>query len=146
MSPTMRTPARTALVIAAAAGVLAGGGTAAQADTTYNGGDYAFVKQTTDAGAGRAVVYWTKESKDAPTYAQAYIYNDASGFALDGWLERSHDGGDFVRISDKHSLDDGSTGSVAGTDAYYDGPGYMTRACFQFTSWAGAAVHCSPAI
>ncbi|PWI45015.1 hypothetical protein CK485_07515 [Streptomyces sp. ICBB 8177] len=43
-----------------------------------------------------------------------------------------------------HSITPG--GGDGSTYGYYDGPGYMIQACFQFTSWSGAAVHCSPAI
>jgi hypothetical protein len=59
-------------------------------------------------------------------------------------MERSTDGGQtWSVVSSVHAMS--SNGSVS-TYAYYDGPGYLARACFQFTSWSGAAVHCSTGI
>jgi len=140
------------------------------ADDTYDGGGYAYVQQNTAAGAGIADVSLQCESdgtwysagspvcdfgtKTTGTYAVGRFL-DTSGYTLNGWLERSTDGGQtWYTVSGVHSLTSASL-SVAQwvqTDDYYDGtsgtwPGeYLARACFQFTSWSGAAVHCSPAI
>jgi hypothetical protein len=138
--------ARTVLTLGAAFVALLAGGSAAQAETTWTGVNYAGVAQTTDLGTGWAQVDWNAGSKTTPAYAYAYIDNGHTGFALKGWLERDHDGEGWQRISDYHYLDDTGSDTHAETDQYYDGPGYLARACFQFTSWAGAATHCTPAI
>lgn len=142
----MRKSAKMTLVLAAALGALIGSGGAASADTTWTGVNYAGVDQDTALGSGWAQVDWNAGSKTAPAYAYAFIDNGHSGYSLNGWLERSHNGGAFERVSGIHALNDGSADASVLTDAYYDGPGYMARACFQFTSWSGAAVHCTPAI
>jgi hypothetical protein len=143
-----------AVALAAAIGTAMAVGPAANAETTDNQGWYASVQQATATGYGDASVSWydrttssIPDSKSAPAYAYADIDNDHSGYSLDGWLERSTDGGaSWYRISGIHTLNDGSADDDSQTDSYYDGPGYLARACFQFTSWSGAAVHCSPGI
>ncbi|WP_427925115.1 hypothetical protein [Streptomyces sp. cg40] len=142
----MRNSVKAALVLAAAFGAMVGSGSAASADTTWIGANYAGVSVNTAKGVGWAQVDWTTGSKTAPAYAHAWIQNGSTGYSLDGWLERSHNGGAFVRVSGIHALNDGSTDTSVQTYDYYDGPGYLARACFQFTSWSGAAVHCTPAI
>lgn len=144
----MRKATKAALVLTAALGAVAVNGTSASAEESWNAGSSAAVVQDTASGLGEAMVVWsgTFPTKTTPAYASAIIYNDTSGFTLEGWLERDHNGEGFKRISDKHALNNTTGNADIPTDAYYDGPGYMTRACFQFTSWAGAAIHCSPAI
>jgi len=153
MRSGVRRAAMVAVTLVATVGAALGVGTAAQAQTTYDSGNYAYVEQETANGLGEAQVYWTDQTghyvltSKSGAYAYANILNDESGYSLDGWLERSTDGGaSWYRISGVHALNDGSAYKNAPTDAYYDGPGYLARACFQFTSWSGAAVHCSPGI
>ncbi|WP_427925116.1 hypothetical protein [Streptomyces sp. cg40] len=143
----IRRSLKTALVLAAAFAAMVGGANGASADT-WNDGSSAAVTVNTATGVGEAMVIWTGSAleKTDPAYAAAVIDNDTSGYSLKGWLERSHNGGAFERVSSVHYLNDGNGENYVQTYGYYDGPGYMARACFQFTSWSGAAVHCSPAI
>lgn len=87
-------------------------------------------------------------SKTTPASAKAEFYDYHTGYTMNGWLERSTDGGQsWYQVSGIHSLSSThSTEQEQTTGQYYDGPGYLARACFQFTSWSGAAVHCGPAI
>ncbi|MBF9069076.1 hypothetical protein [Streptacidiphilus fuscans] len=143
----MRTLSKAALVAAVSLTTVLGVTTAAQADTTFTGVNYAGVYQTTADGSGLAQVDWTTGTKTAPAFAHAYIENSHTGYSLNGWLERSTDGGKtWYTVSGVNALNNGSVDSTVQTYDYYDGPGYLARACFQFTSWSGAAVHCSPAI
>jgi hypothetical protein len=151
----MRRAVKLAITAACAIGVALGGSSiSAKADTTINSGNQAWVTQDTAAGAGIASVTWSDpgantilSSKNTPAYAYANIDNDFSGYSMAGWLERSTNGGaTWSVVSGVHYLNSGNTYTEALTDAYYDGPGYLARACFQFTSWSGAAVHCSPGI
>ena len=133
--------------------VLFSAGTA-QADTTDTNGRWADVNQTTASGWANAALQFVDasgdpiNSKTTPAFAQATFSNVETGYTMNGWLERSTDGGKtWYQESGIHTLSTTLT-SVADqtTDGYYDGSGYLARACFQFTSWSGAAVHCSPAI
>ena len=98
-----------------------------------------------------ATVSWTTSTestglstKTSSTFAEAYFLADNTSYTENAWMERSTDGGQtWSTVSGVHAMS--SSGSVT-TYAYYDGPGYLARACFQFTSWSGAAVHCSTGI
>jgi len=143
----MRKLMKAALVVTVSLGTVLGVTTAAQADTTFTGANYAGIYTDTAAGVALAQVDWTTGTKTAPAYAHAYIENSHTAYSLNGWLERSTDGGKTWSIeSGINALNDGSADTSVQTYDYYDGPGYLARACFQFTSWSGAAVHCSPAI
>ncbi|MBF9069070.1 hypothetical protein [Streptacidiphilus fuscans] len=147
----MRKRFRAAIGAAALGIVLVSAGTA-QADTTDTNGRWAEVTQTTASGWATADLQFVDgagnpiNSKTTPAFAQATFFDTETGYTLNGWLERSTDGGrTWYQESGIHALS--STGTTESTtDPYYDGPGYLARACFQFTSWSGAAVHCSPAI
>ncbi|TDT98297.1 hypothetical protein EDD99_6524 [Streptomyces sp. 846.5] len=138
------------ITAATAACLLLGTGTAAHADTVVDGENFSKVTQTTAAGYAEAEAWWSDTtrtpvySKTSTTYVTGYFGDTNSGYTMNGWLERSTDGGaSWYTVSGVHSL---SGNSSAETDAYYDGPGYLARSCFQFTSWSGAAVHCSHGI
>ena len=149
----MRRHIRAAVAAAALGTVLVSAGSA-QADTVQNNGSNALTVQNTADGFGEAYVWWVDGSgnptgsKATPASAKAEFYDYRTGYTLNGWLERSTDGGkDWQQISGTHALSSTtSSQQEQTTDPYYDGPGYLARACFQFTSWSGAAVHCSPAI
>lgn len=143
----MKTIHKAAMTVVAAGALLLGVGTGAQADTVVQGTNYSQVTQTTTAGVASAEAYWSDTSgnpvysKTSTTYVTGYIADTDSGYTLNGWLERSTDGGKtWFTVSSVHSL---SGNSSVTTYGYYDGPGYLGRACFQFTSWSGAAVHCN---
>ncbi|MBF9069071.1 hypothetical protein [Streptacidiphilus fuscans] len=143
----MRNLAKAALVATLALGAVAGVSTDALADTTNQGTGWANVDQPTAAGDGFAAVYWTTSTKTAPASAFAVIDNAHSGYNLNGWLERSTDGGrTWYTVSGVDSVNYPNADVTIQTYNYYDGPGYLARACFQFTSWSGAAVHCTAAI
>lgn len=151
----MRRIVKLAIAAACTVGIAMGAsGTSAEAATASSVPYVANVIQGTADGEGIAVVSWTNAAetegpttKTSSTYAMATIINDYSGFALNGWLERSTNGGNtWSNVSSVHAFNNGSVYSAVNTYAYYDGPGYLARACFQFTSWSGAAVHCSPGI
>jgi hypothetical protein len=124
---------------------------AASPAQTSGGGSsdgYAWVEQDTSYGSCYADVAWSGlVSKNSPAYAYGRFVNYEAGWTCTGWLERSTNGGSsWSAVSGSHalaSLSDSDTSAV--TDNYYDGPGYLARACFQF-SFSGAAIHCSPAI
>jgi hypothetical protein len=144
----MRRAVKLSVAAACTIGIALGAtGTSAQADPATS----ATVTQTTANGEATGTVVWTDQSesidldtKTSATYAYAYFYAQYTTYTENAWLERSTDGGEtWSTVSGVHTLD--SEGFVS-TDAYYDGPGYLARACFQFTSWSGAAVHCTAGI
>jgi len=106
---------------------------------------YAWVDQATSTGDCYAEVFYSPGPKDDPAFAEGYFDNSEAGWTCTGWLERSTNGGSsWYQVSGSHPLASLSY-SEAWTDNYYDGPGYLARACFQF-SFAGAAIHCTAAI
>lgn len=120
--------------------------TSAKADTTNS----ATVSQATAIGEATATVVWTNQTgndvltKTSATYAYGYFFADYTGYTMNAWLERSTDGGQtWSTVSGVHAM---SSHDWVSTYSYYDGPGYLARACFQFTSWSGAAVHCTAGI
>lgn len=143
-----------AAIGAAALGITLVSAGTAQADTVDSNGRWAEVTQTTASGWASADLQFVDgsgnpiNSKTAPAFVQATFYDVETGYTMNGWLERSTDGGNsWYRVSGTHTLSATLTSTdEATTDPYYDGPGYLARSCFQFTSWSGAAVHCSPAI
>jgi hypothetical protein len=76
-------------------------------------------------------------------YVSGLFSNQGSGFTCIGMLERSTDGGaHFTVVSGYHYLASGPTPTVGQTGDYWDGPGYLARACFYF-DFSGSAVHCT---
>jgi len=146
----MRRTVKLAIAMACTIGIALGAtGTSAEAEATTAG--TATVSQATAVGVANATVQWTTQtesidlsSKTSTTYAYAWFYMDYTGYNENAWMERSTNGGQtWTTVSGVHAM--GSNDFVS-TDAYYDGPGYLARACFQFTSWSGAAVHCTAGI
>lgn len=130
---------RVMLTIASAAAVLLGTQTAAHADT--RGGDTAsgWVQQDTDSGYCRAYVLVDPESP----YAYGLFVNHDSGFTCTGWLERStNNGSTWSLVSGTHAVASTSGDRFGSTGDYWDGIGYLARACFRF-DFSGAAAHCS---
>lgn len=147
---------KAALTAGSAASILLGVGTAAHADTVYTSGGDSSVEQDTANGYGAATATFVNsagdeiDTKTSGTYIKGQFWDILSGYTMNGWLERSTNGGaTWSTLSGVHSLvpSGGSSDDYyAATDNYYDGPGYLARACFQFTSWSGAAVHCTAAL
>jgi hypothetical protein len=146
----MRRTIRLAVAAACTIGVALGASGASANAATATAGS-ASISQTTAVGVANAAVQWTTSTesidlstKTSATYAYAYFYMDYTGYNENAWMERSTDGGQtWSTVSGVHAM--GSNDFVS-TYAYYDGPGYLARACFQFTSWSGAAVHCTAGI
>lgn len=130
------------VVLASVGAVVLGiGGTAAYADTvgcswTSNGLYYCRVLQTTDAGWADA----TTDYFPSTGYSLVEIHNEFSGYTMKGWAERRYNGGP---VSTVWGPVNSPNGSVQSTEVY-DRGAYQVRACFQFTSWSGAAIHCTP--
>jgi hypothetical protein len=122
----------------ASAVLVIGGASVARAQTNQDyPGDFNVVTQTTADGECNASVNGVTGD-----FVEAIINNVNSGFTCMGWLERSTDGGgSWSTISGYHTVLNNGDSQV--TDLYYDGPGYEARACFEFTSWSGAATHCT---
>lgn len=110
----------------------------AHADTVIDGGWYSDVTQTTANGYGEAQVAWVDSTgsyfasnKNTPAYAQGVFEDVNTNYTLNAWLERSTDGGaTWSYLSGIHALNSSSTPQDVWTYAYYDGPGYLARACF----------------
>ncbi len=136
---------------AAAISVTFAAASTAHADTVVNGGWYSDVTQTTTSGYGEAQVAWVDSTgnyyvgdKNTPAFVEGVFEDVDTSFTLNAWVERSTDGGaTWSYLSGIHALSSSSSPQNIWTYPYYDGPGYLARACFQFTSWSGAAVHCS---
>jgi hypothetical protein len=123
-----------------ATALVIGGAGVARAQTNQDSPGRNVVIQYTADGECDAQVY--NSLLEGPHFAQALVQNDNSGYTCTGWLERSADGGEsWSTISGDHTVL--NNGAIQDTDPYYDGPGYEARACFKFTSWAGAATHCT---
>jgi hypothetical protein len=134
---------RTLSVVAGVTAILVGTQTAAQAETRGGTSTFQEVQQNTARGYCRAEVYLYSNN-----YAQARYYNDHAGWDCTMWLERSTNNGatwsmqagagaTLKNLSGKADL--------AKTYEYWDGPGYLARACFHL-NFAGAAKHCTNAL
>ncbi len=143
--------------LAAATGIAFGAAGTAHADTVGTLGSSSAVNQATANGSGDATVSWTDRSgtiflgsKTIPAYAMADCIDYNTDYTMDCWLERSTDGGaDWSQVSGTHELTSSTSEAFqpgTATGGYYDGPGYLARACFRFTSWSGAAKHCTDGI
>jgi hypothetical protein len=126
--------------LAIAALVLGGAGVArAQTNQDYPD-DFNVVTQTTADGDCNAEAMASVIQKG--DFVQGEFSNVGSGFTCMFWLIRStNGGGSWSVISGYHTLT--GTSDTQMTDPYYDGPGYEAEACFKFTSWSGAATHCT---
>src|ERR1700727_1558098 len=101
---------------------------AAGAETVQNDGSDALVTQPTADGFGEAYVWWVDasgnpvSSKTVPAYAKADLYDYQTGYTMDGWLQRSTDGGkNWTQVSGTHALNSTlTTNQEQGTDPYYD--------------------------
>ena len=123
-------------VAASVAGVLSAP-TAAQAETKEDN----WVQQDTEFGFCSAQVsLYTTNGKQ---YASGGFTNTWSGQDCYGWLERSTNGGNsWSLVSGVHLLTPPFKETYDNTGLYYDGPGYLARACFHF-GFTGAAHHCT---
>lgn len=101
-----------------------------------------WVEQLTASGYCRAWIDTTLNSAGS-VVAYAEFDDLDPGWTCEGWLERSTDGGKhWYIISGYHLLDSVPVVESDSTGTYYDGVGYLARACFQFT-FSGAATHCT---
>lgn len=134
---------RTLSVVAGAAAILVGGQTAAQADEHGGTSTNQWVQQDTAAGFCRAVV-----TLNSSNYAQAFYYNLTAGWNCTMTFERSTNyGKTWSALGSATTMYDFSSGEadLAKTYEYWDGPGYLARACFHI-NFAGSARHCTYAV
>ena len=125
--------------VLAGGALLLGTATSAVAETKVDEPGMYYVTQDTATGDCMAELF-----HGSGDFVRGTFYNDDSSYTCEGWLERStNDGASWSLLSDYHTLASGAADQ--NTDDYYDGPGYWAKACFKFTSWAGAATHCTDA-
>ena len=92
--------------------------------------------QNTAAGSasGSTIYYASNQYTDG-------LWYDRSGYKMKVWLQRRASASSaWATIAGPHNM---TTGTSWETDHYYDGGTRQIRACFQFTSWSGAAWHCT---
>jgi hypothetical protein len=134
---------RTLAVVAGATAVLVAGQTAAQADVHGGTSTWQWVQQDTAAGFCRAEV-----RLNGSHYAQGFYYNLTAGWNCTMTLERSTNNGKTWSVlgspTTVYDLASGKADLVK-TYEYWDGPGYLARACFHL-NFAGAAKHCTYAV
>ena len=132
----------TLFAVVAAIAILIGVQTPAQAESRGCGsGTYCYVEQDTSSGYCDAVVEFGKTS-----YAYATFENYDAGWDCTGWLERStDDGSNWYKISGYHTTYSTFVKTTDGTAQYWDGPGYLARACFHL-NFSGATIHCTAGI
>jgi hypothetical protein len=94
------------------------------------------VAQTTAAGYGMAAVYF-----DTSTGQSWGTIRNNSGFSMHGWIQINYGSG-YVTVWSVNL----ANGAPAAISPHFDDHLYFTRGCFQFTSWSGAAVHCSDGV
>jgi hypothetical protein len=137
---------RTLFTVVGAIAILLGTQTAAQAETRGNyGADNSWVEQDTATGYCLAEVNTVYSG--GSLYAYGAFGDEQAGWSCTGWLERSTNSGvtwsevsgDHIVYSKPGIYDHAQTGN------YYDGLGYLARACFKL-SFSGAATHCSYAL
>lgn len=114
--------------------------TAANAETRscfWSGGEYVCsVDQTTAAGEADATTWYDPSSG----YDSVSIQNNGTGYTMDGWVERRNNStGVYEQVWGRVSLPNGYHGNTV----VYNRTPYQVRACFQFTSWSNAAIHCT---
>lgn len=134
-----KTLVRTLFALIGVTAILLGTPTVANAETRGGTSTFQEVQQDTDYGFCRAEVY----RYGTNSYAYALFYNDHAGWDCTMWLERSTDGGaTWYTVSGYHTVYDLSTEDLDSTYPYWDGPGYLARACFHL-NFTGAAKHCT---
>lgn len=131
---------RTMLAALGVGAIVLGTQTAAQAETRGGTSTWQEVQQDTASGYCRAEV----EFYGTTSYAQALFYNYKAGWDCTMWLERStNNGASWYLISGYHTLRDiAPDADLDSTYPYWDGPGYLARACFHL-NFSGAAKHCT---
>jgi hypothetical protein len=124
--------------------VLAGTQTAAQAKTYGGDSDVEWVRQDTASGYCNA---WADERYSPDNYVRAHVSNAHAGWSCTGWLERTTDWGlHWYRASGYHTVAS-QAGDInyAETGDYWNGAGYLARACFKL-NFSGAANHCTSVV
>src|SRR5512146_1895550 len=91
-----------------------------------------WVGQGTAQGSGQARVYF-----DGSTGLAAGSFSNTSGFSMRSSLQIDYGTG-YVTVW--------SSDNFIGLSPWFDDSGYLARACFQFTSWSGAALHCTAGV
>jgi hypothetical protein len=132
----------TAVAIAACvAGITIASGQAARADSTLcdnsGGVNTCEVWQNTAAGQALAAASYDTDSGNAWGYV-----SNRSGFSLNVWVQQNTGDG-YATVWGPYGIS--SSGGALRSPSFFDGT-YLTRTCFQFTSWSGAAVHCTAGV
>lgn len=126
------------VTVGASVAVLVGVAAPAQAETKSAN----WVEQVTASGYCYAEVDLRTNSANN-VVAHGHFENFLAGWTCTAWLERSTDGGGhWSTVSGYHTLDSIPGLVEDGTGDYYDGVGYLARACFHL-DFTGAANHCT---
>jgi hypothetical protein len=136
-----RLTAAAAVAAITVSGLLFASAPAALADTSYcvsNPPDYICEVQQATA-AGYASAYATFDGDTGNSWG---TFGNYSGYSMSAWVEIDYGNGPVLvwgPVSMPYDPDGDSR-----TSPPFDDSGYLTYSCFQFTSWTGAAVHCTP--
>ena len=140
---------RLAAAAAAAAisisGILFASAPAALADTSSCGpgvSPYYVCEVTQTTAEGYASAYATFNEDNQLSYGTFANY---SGYSMNVWVEIDYGNGYTPTVWGPVSMPYDPDGDTILSPTFYDG-GYYTFSCFQFTSWSGAAVHCTEGV
>lgn len=127
--------AAAAIAAVSATGILFAAAPAALADGCFSspeGYNECTVQQNTAAGYAEADAFFYGSSG---TSNGTFI--NASGYSMEAWVQINYGSGWIIVW--QRAMPNGSDMA----SGYYDDNSSWTEACFQFTSWSGAAVHCT---
>jgi hypothetical protein len=136
---------RLGMSVIVGAGIAVSGATAANAETS----SCAYTSATSAFGAGYRCDVWQTTAYGEAWAGLQYVNstqrafgqfaNINTGYSLRGWVQRRYNGGDPSTVWGPASI-----GAAGDASPGWPDPGlYSMRACFQFTSWSGAAIHCT---
>jgi hypothetical protein len=130
--------AAAAIAAISASGILLASAPAALADTSTcysEPGSYTctVVQQTAAGFAGAYSTFYGFNS-------QVQFANE-SGYSMNAWVNIDYGNG-YVTVWGPVAMPNGD--DIFTPD--FDDSGFLTQGCFQFTSWSGAAVHCTAGV
>lgn len=130
--------AAAAIAAISASGILFASAPAALADSSLcfsSPGSYtcSVVQQT---AAGYAAAYSTFYGFNSDVQ-----FANASGYSMNAWVNIDYGNG-YVTVWGPVSVPNGDYPDAGP----FDDSGFLTQGCFQFTSWSGAAVHCTAGV
>lgn len=144
----LRMRKRLAAIAAAAAisasGILFASAPAALADTSYctttAPNNICEVSQSTAVGYASAYATF-----DSDTKLSWGTFANESGYNMNVWVEIDYGDGNLHTVWGPVAMPYDIDAPPITSPNFYDG-GYLTYSCFQFTSWSGAAVHCTAGV